>query len=57
MLLSRNQIMNLLHNITEYDGRKMPIETFVSVILDMLDTQEKVRATQVLTQFVALISK
>lgn len=42
LLLSRNQIMNLLHSISEYDGRKMPVETFVSVILDMLDTQEKV---------------
>lgn len=42
LLLSRNQIMNLLHSISEYDGRKMEVETFVSVILDLLDTQDKV---------------
>lgn len=43
-LLSRNQLVNLIYNITEYGSkRNIDIETFVSVILELLDTPEKVR--------------
>ena len=42
MLLSRNHFLNLIHNISEYGGRGMPVETFVTIILELLDTPEKV---------------
>lgn len=42
LLLSRNHFLNLIHNISEYGGRGMPVETFVTIILELLDTPEKV---------------
>jgi hypothetical protein len=42
LLLSRNHFLNLIHNISEYGGRVLPVETFVTVILELLDTPEKV---------------
>jgi whirlin len=44
LLLSRNHFLNLIHNISEYGGRAMPVETFVTIILELLDTPEKVSA-------------
>jgi whirlin len=41
-LLSRNHFLNLIHNISEYGGRLLPVETFVTIILELLDTPEKV---------------
>lgn len=42
LLLSRNHFLNLIHNISEYGVRSLPIETFVTIILELLDTPEKV---------------
>lgn len=45
-LLSRNHLLNLIHNISEYGAkRNMDIETFVTILLELLDTPEKVRFT------------
>lgn len=42
-LLSRNHLLNLIHNISEYGAkRNMDIETFVTILLELLDTPEKV---------------
>lgn len=42
-LLSRNHLLNLVHNISEYGAkRNMDIETFVTILLELLDTPEKV---------------
>lgn len=44
-LLSRNHLLNLIHNISEYGAkRNMDIETFVTILLELLDTPEKVSA-------------
>ncbi|KAG5673841.1 hypothetical protein PVAND_003853 [Polypedilum vanderplanki] len=41
-LLSRNHLLNLIHNISEYGSRRtMDIETFVLILLELLDTPEK----------------
>lgn len=42
-LLSRNHLLNLIHNMSEYGAkRNMDIETFVTILLELLDTPEKV---------------
>jgi hypothetical protein len=42
-LLSRNHLLNLIHNISEYGAkRNMDIDTFVTILLELLDTPEKV---------------
>lgn len=41
-ILSRNHFLNLIHNISEYGAKGMPVETFVTIILELLDTPEKV---------------
>lgn len=41
-LLSRPHFSNLSYYITEYGARGMTIDAFVAVLLDMLDTPEKV---------------
>lgn len=42
-LLPRQHFANLSYYIAEYGARGMNIEAFVSVLLEMLDTPEKVR--------------
>lgn len=42
-LLPRHHFSNLSYYIAEYGARAMNIEAFVSVLLEMLDTPEKVR--------------
>lgn len=45
-MLSRNHLLNLIHNISEYGAkRNMDIETFVTILLELLDTPEKVGKT------------
>ena len=41
-LLPRHHFANLSYYIAEYGARGMTIEAFVSVLLEMLDTPEKV---------------
>lgn len=48
-LLPRHQYAGLSYYIGEYGARAMTIEAFVSVILEMLDTYEKVRKPLLLT--------
>lgn len=46
-LLSRNHLLNLIHNISEYGAkRNMDIETFVTILLELLDTPEKVSTNE-----------
>lgn len=42
-LLPRHNFASLSYYIVEYVGRGMTIDAFVSVLLEMLDTPEKVR--------------
>jgi whirlin len=41
-LLPRHHFANLSYYIVEYGARGMTIEAFVAVLLEMLDTPEKV---------------
>lgn len=41
-LLPRHQYAGLTYYVAEYGARAMTIEAFVSVLLEMLDTYEKV---------------
>lgn len=41
-LLPRNQFSNLSYYINEYGARGITVEAFVSILLEMLDTPEKV---------------
>lgn len=41
-LLPKPHFASLSYYITEYGGKKMTIDAFVSVLLEMLDTPEKV---------------
>lgn len=43
-LLPRHNFASLSYYITEYGARGMTIDAFVSVLLEMLDTPEKVRS-------------
>lgn len=45
-LLPRHNFASLSYYIVEYVGRGMTIDAFVSVLLEMLDTPEKVRASK-----------
>lgn len=45
-LLSRHNFTNLTYYIGEYSGRGMTIDAFVAVLLEMLDTPEKVSPIQ-----------
>lgn len=42
-LLPRHQFASLSYYITEYGAKAMTIDAFVSVLLEMLDTYEKVK--------------
>lgn len=42
-LLTRHQFSNLSYYINEYGARGMTVEAFVSILLEMLDTPEKVK--------------
>lgn len=44
-LLSRHHFSNLLYYITEYGAKGMSVEAFVAILLEMLDTPEKVLST------------
>lgn len=57
LLLSRNHFLNLIHNISEYGGRGMPVETFVTIILELLDTPEKVSLDFLAVFIVAHVKK
>lgn len=41
-LLSRHSFSNLLYYLTEYGAKGMTVEAFVSILLELLDTPEKV---------------
>lgn len=41
-LLARHNFASLSYYIAEYSGRGMTIDAFVAVLLEMLDTPEKV---------------
>lgn len=43
-LLGRHHFASLSYYIAEYSGRGMTIDAFVAVLLEMLDTPEKVSA-------------
>lgn len=45
-LLPRHNFASLSYYIVEYGARGMTIDAFVSVLLEMLDTPEKVSETQ-----------
>lgn len=47
-LLPRHHFASLSYYITEYGARAMTIDAFVSVLLEMLDTYEKVCAYYIL---------
>lgn len=52
-LLPRHHFANLSYYIAEYGARGMTIEAFVSVLLEMLDTPEKVQFSFFSRLFVA----
>lgn len=43
-LLSRHHFSSLLYYLSEYGAKGMSIEAFVSILLELLDTPEKVSA-------------
>lgn len=45
-LLPRHHFASLSYYITEYGARGMTIDAFVAVLLEMLDTSEKVHLQQ-----------
>lgn len=53
-LLPRHHFSNLSYYIAEYGARAMNIEAFVSVLLEMLDTPEKVSHHCNLSSFISL---
>lgn len=55
-LLPRQHFANLSYYIAEYGARGMNIEAFVSVLLEMLDTPEKVTNLNILSKNTEFLS-
>lgn len=56
-LLPRHNFASLSYYINEYGSRGMTIDAFVSVLLEMLDTPEKVSDTNLIVSFGSFINR